>query len=49
MENSHHHSKPLSTQNTPEPITILVLSGNNPLHVVSGTPPYVTANITLGK
>ena len=47
--NSHDLSKPLPAQNAPEPTTILVLSGENPLHVVSGTPPYVTANITLGK
>ena len=49
MENSNDLSKPLPAQSAPESITILVLSGNNPLHVVSGTPPYVTANITLGK
>ena len=33
-------------------VTILVLSGNHPLHVVTGdstSPAYVTANITLGK
>ena len=32
--------------------TILVISGNNPLHVVTGdstSPVYVTANITLGE
>ena len=45
---NHDHSKLLPAQ---DKITILVISvtTNNPLHVVLGDTPYVTASITLGK
>ena len=46
--NFQNHSKLLPSQNTSAQ-TILVVSGDNPLHAVMGTPRYVTANITLGK
>ena len=46
--NFQNHSKLLPSQNMSAQ-TVLVVSGDNPLHVVMGAPRYVTANIMLGK